>query len=109
MLKFFTPLFFIGLLSGLLSSCAIPTEEEEPTEPVKAPVVENPLPQPSANPADDWRILADDTKLPTEAQLADGAESSLGSANPAGEADNRPSTSVKPPPSEPEDQLAPSE
>ena len=84
MLKIFTPLFFIGLLTGLLASCAIPTEKEESTEPIKAPVVENPLPQPTANPADDWHMLSDDTKLPTESQLADGAESSLGSANPAG-------------------------
>lgn len=109
MLKFISPFLFISLFIGLISSCATPPEEEESTERVKAPVVEETLPQTAANPTDGWKMLSDDTKLPTDAQLADGAESSLGAANPADATDNRPSTSVKPPPSEPEDQLAPSE
>ena len=110
MFKIITPFLSISLLISLLASCASPTEEEKPAEPVKAPAVEVEAPaQPEANPTEGWIMLADDTKLPTEDQLADGAETSLGAADANSGIDNRPSTSVKPPAIEPEDQLAPSE
>lgn len=100
----------IGIFTGIMASCASsPPEEKKPTEPVKEPVVEQTEPILPSNPTDGWRTPQDDTSLPTDAQLADGAESSLGKAGSSDPGNNRPSTSIKPPPAEPEDQLAPSE
>jgi len=101
-----------SLIACILVSCAsTPKEEEEeaPVAPVKEPVVKEIEPSLPANPTDEWKRLKGDTDLPTSDQLADGAESSMGKAPSDDLGDERPSTSIKPPPVEPEDQLAPSE
>lgn len=105
-----TPFLLISLLSSILVSCATPQKEDQkPVEPIKEPEITEPLPETPSNPTAGWRMLKDDTKLPTPDQLADGAESSLGTTTPSGLSNDGPSTSIKPPPSIPEDQLAPSE
>lgn len=111
-----TPFLLIGLLSSILVSCAISKEEyqkrqeaQKPVEPVKEPEITEPLPVTPSDPTTGWRVLKDDTQLPTPDQLTDGAESSVGTTTPDGASNDGPSTSIKPPPSIPEDQLAPSE
>lgn len=95
----------------ILASCAsTPKEEEkEPVTPIKDPIVEAPAPALAQNPTAGWHRLKDDTNLPTKEQLADGADSSIGQSQPGGQENNQPSTSIKPPPAEPDDQLAPGE
>lgn len=101
-------LLAIGLTSGLvISSCTPPEEDEKPVEAVQQPI-EEPQPVEPADPTAGWRTLKNDTDLPTEAQLADGSDSSVGSGgpgNPDHTGGTNPSTSVKPPPSEHEDRL----
>lgn len=110
MLKLITILLSLSALTGILASCgSTPTVEEKPAEPLKIKAPSVPLPVDQANPLDAFRKLTNDTQLPTDAQLADGAESSVGGSNPIGQPDNHPSTSIKPPPSEPEDLLVPNE
>ena len=105
-----TAIFFIGLLSMILASCAsTPKEEKEPAHPVKEPIVAATTPPLPQNPTAGWRRLKDDTNLPTKEQLADGADSSIGQSQPGAQENNQPSTIIKPPPAEPDDQLAPSE
>ncbi|NWK55711.1 hypothetical protein HW115_08825 [Verrucomicrobiaceae bacterium N1E253] len=83
-----------------------PKEEEPPSKPVPEEPAQPSQAAPPADPTAGWRLPSGDTKLPTESQLADGAESSIGSGSPAGTTDNTaPSTSVKPPSNAPEDQL----
>lgn len=110
-MKLSIPTFLaVGLLTCILTSCGPLPEENKPTsEPVLEPIAQSPEPVEPADPTAGWRTLKDDTKLPTDAQLSEGAESSLGAGSPSGPDDHNPSTSIKPPPSEPEDQLAPSE
>ena len=110
MSKTITPLLVIGLFLGFFASCASsPEEEKKPEKPIKDPVVEVVPPSSPSHPADGWHILKSDTQFPTDDQLADGAESSLGKDPATNSNGNNPSTSIKPPPSEPEDQLAPSD
>ena len=99
----------IGLLSSILASCATSKKEnQKPIEPIKKPEITKPLPKTPSDPTAGWRGL-NDTKLPTPDQLADGAESSIGGITPNSPSNDGPSTSIKPPRSMPEDQLAPSE
>ena len=111
----------IGLLASILASCAISKEEyqkrkedqkreenQKSVEPIKKPEITKPLPATPSDPTAGWRGL-NDTKLPTPDQLADGAESSIGGTTPNSPPNDGPSTSIKPPRSMPEDQLAPSE
>lgn len=61
-----------------------------------------PAPVPDANPTAAFRIPSKDTTLPTDEQLADGADSSIGTgAQKANKPSTQPSTSVKPPGKQP--------
>ena len=103
-----------SLPQGVFASCAFLVTEEEPV-PVKAapePKIKKVAPTLYANPTSAFRMLKDDTALPTADQLSDGSETSLGySQSGSGDTtqDDAPTTTVKPPKIEPEDQLAPSE
>jgi hypothetical protein len=99
------------LLTGLFTSCGSAPEKEAPTsKPIKqTEVKKTPSSALDINPTSKFRMLKDDTALPTEAQLADGAETSLGAQPQSTPTDTQPNAAIKPPPSEPEDQLNPSE
>ena len=112
MFKTITLLILINLLAGLFISCgsAPKAEEVEPIEALNKPEIKEPTVVEVENPTADFRMLKNDTALPTPDQLSDGAETSLGYAQSDGRGeDEAPATTVKPPRVTPEDQLAPSE
>lgn len=112
----------IALLSAMmclaLVSCADQKEEKQEAEPVKQPPkpVAPTLTKPAPDALDAFRIPKDET-LPTNAQLDQGAESSIGTVGSQAPVppDSAPSTAAKPPvpapapPKPDEDQLAPPE
>ena len=113
--KLATALFAVTLPVALVS-CGGKDKDDEPEEPVKQPGAKTRSTAaviPPVDPSDMFRTPKDD-QLPTEAQLKQGAESSIGTVGtvplvkpPAG-----PSTTVKPPipaPSPEDDQLDPGE
>lgn len=109
--KLTTALLAAGL-SATLISCSNKDKDKLDEEPVKQPVVKRtaPAPKPPADPTAMFRTPKDDT-LPTDAQLAEGADSSIGTGSqPISHPSSTPSTAVKPPkPPEKEDQLDPGE
>jgi len=114
MFKTIFTLVLLSLLAGVFVSCASSTKEDEaaPVKAVPEPETKEVAPALEANPTAAFRMLKDDTALPTADQLSDGSETSLGySQSGGGDAtqDDAPTTTVKPPKIEPEDHLAPSE
>lgn len=109
------PALAAAMAAFALASCGSSGENDKEDEPIEQPVTKAPPrtpPKPAADPTAMFRTPADDG-LPTDAQLKEGAESSIGTggvkpvtASPAG-----PSTTAKPPvPVKPdEDQLDPGE
>lgn len=98
-----------GFVKGLFKGKDEPVVEE----PVSQPVVKAPpaAPQPAADPTDMFLTPKDD-HLPTNAQLAQGADSSIGTGTqPDNNAPSGPSTTAKPPKPETPgiDQLDPGE
>lgn len=94
------------LLAGLSSLCCSTlfvscSKKEDPTpEPVSQPVVKRPAPAPvvDANPVNPFRTPEDDLNLPTDAQTAEGADSSIGTGSqPVSSPDNSPSIAITPP------------
>lgn len=102
-----------AVTSLLFSSCGNKDKDKADEEPVKQPV-EATAPQitsPAPDALDAFRTPNDD-RLPTDAQLAEGAVSSVGTVGTEspGQSDTAPSTAIKPPaPKSDEDQLAPGE
>ena len=111
-----TAFTLFGSLSSTLVSCALlkgKDKEDTKEKPIEQPITQAPptAPKHTADPTAMFRT-PDDDHLPTDEQLKQGAESSIGTGvqsvkNPP----ERPSTTVKPPaPPEPqEDQLDPGE
>ncbi|MCP5537325.1 MAG: hypothetical protein H7A51_13975 [Akkermansiaceae bacterium] len=114
------------LLTGLVAAFSSCAKKEDPApEPVKQPVVQQQAPPPApvveTNPTNPFRTPADDMKLPTADQIAEGKDSSIGTGSqPVNNPDTAPSVAVTPPsaPATPdapekqpkkEDQLAPGE
>jgi len=100
------------ILLNFLVSCGSAPKAQivETVETIKKPEIKDPDPVVEENPTAKFRMLKNDIELPTEDQLADGAETSLGQAKPGdSEEDLAPTTTIKPPKSPVEDQLAPSE
>ncbi|BDS07191.1 hypothetical protein NT6N_22310 [Oceaniferula spumae] len=106
MKKLTTSLMLTGIagFSALLSSCADKPKEEEAAKPVEQPkvvakpVAPAPAPVEEVNPTAAFRTPSDDTNLPTAEQLADGAESSIGTGSQKVTVPNtQPSTAIKPP------------
>lgn len=102
------PYLATALIAGSLVSCSdAPSDDQPPVE--VAPKIEETVKLPAVDddPLKDWRVPTGDTQLPTAAQLADGSESSIGIQNQGGATETSPGASIKPPITEPEDQLAP--
>ncbi|MFK7909703.1 MAG: hypothetical protein AB8F34_03790 [Akkermansiaceae bacterium] len=107
-----TTLVAVGFSSALVS-CGIfkGKDKEEPVEePTEQPVAHRPAaPKPIADPTALFRT-PNDAQLPTDEQLKQGAESSIGTGDvkPITDSPTGPSTTVKPPKPD-EDQLDPGE
>ena len=100
-------------LSSSLLSCAGKDKEEPDDQPVEQPATQPvaTAPKPAADPTAMFRTPKDDN-LPTDDQLKQGSESSIGTGvQPIKNPPEGPSTTVKPPapPKPDEDQLDPGE